>query len=220
MSCHVRGSWTLIFIIWVFSHSSVDYTVSYSIKKKGWLIQYIDLQLEPNIYFSEFPRRSITSNLNNGCRWPRRVEEVDRGGTKESDDPNMISSVLLLLLLLLYIVKAVCCCCIWSNNGTDRICRTVEMGWSAQNIYSQIVTEWNRVKGCVWWDPLLQNRAQTPAHHSKSMLINNVMNNWKECFDVVHTKERKREGGHWTNKRNAFFNFRQWQECTIVCKVQ
>ena len=42
---------------------------------------------------------------------------------------------------------------------------------------------------------LLQNRAQTPAHHSKSMLINNVMNNWKDCFDVVHTKERKEGRG-------------------------
>ena len=67
---------------------------------------------------------------------------------------------------------------------------------------------------------LLQNRAQTPAHHSKSMLINNVMNNWKECFDVVHTKEEKKEGGgHWTNKRNAFFNFWQWQVHSVQSTV-
>ena len=154
MSCHVRGSCTLIFIIWVFSHSSVDYTVSYSIKKKGWLIQYIDLQLEPNIYFSEFPRRSITSNLNNGCRWPRRVEETDRG---QKADPSMIRSS-----VYHQTIWSAAVYCVSSNNGTDRICRTVEMGWSAQNIYSQIVTEWNRVKGCVWWDPALFVTKQSP----------------------------------------------------------
>ena len=86
------GSWTLIFIIWVFSHSSVDYTVTYSIKTKGWLIQYIDLQLEPNILFSEFTpaarlRPIWIMDVVGREGWRRR-----RKGTKDSDDPNMISS--------------------------------------------------------------------------------------------------------------------------------
>ena len=214
MSCHVRGSWTLIFIIWVFSHSSVDYTVSYSIKKKGWLIQYIDLQLEPNIYFSEFPRRSITSNLNNGCRWPRRVEEADRGQ----------KSRLIWVWSAVYIIKQYDQQCTVYHQTMALIGFAALLKWDDRH---KIFTRRLSPGGTGWKDvfggtrhSLLQNRAQTPAHHSKSMLINNVMNNWKECFDVVHTKGRKREGGHWTNKRNAFFNFWQWQVRTIVCKVQ
>ena len=57
---------------------------------------------------------------------------------------------------------------------------------------------------CLEAKPLLQNRL---PHHSKSMLINNAMNNcvYKECFDEVDTKEGRGDGGQ--TKRNAFFKF-------------
>ena len=150
------GSWTLIFIIWVFSHSSVDYTVTYSIKKKGWLIRYIDLQLEPNIYFSEFSRRSITSNLNNGCRWPRRVEEAEEGdkrlGWSKYDQQQhcMISTV--------YDQQLLC---------ATRQCMIKQWGWSdLPHCWNGMIgTKYlladcqKRVKGCVWTiQSLLQNR--------------------------------------------------------------
>ena len=128
------GSLTLIIVYcWVFSHSSVDYTVTYSIKMKGWRIGYIDLQLESNIYFPNFPG-SITFNLNNGCRWPRRVD-----GDKRVDDPNMIG-------VYCAMIKQ----CHWSDlpHCWNRMIR-----WSAQNIYSRIGTlaEWKDVFGGTRW---------------------------------------------------------------------
>ena len=200
----IRRSWTLIFIIWVFSHSSVDYTVTYSIKTKGWWIRYIDLQLEPNIYFSEFTSRSITSNLNNGCRWPRRVEEEAMEGDKRVGWSK-------------YDQQLLCpTASVWSNNGADRICRTVEMGWSAQNIYSQIVTASERMCLVGSTQSLLQNRAA--PHHSESMLINNVW--WIIVKSVLMgcTQKKERKGGGQT-KRNAFFSLWQWQVHSLQSTV-
>ena len=119
-----------------------------------------------------------------------------RRGTKDLDDPNMISATVSSTVR-------------WSNNATDRICRTVETGWSAQNIYSQIVAECNRgERMCLVGHSLCyKTERHTPAaHHSKSMLINNAMKNGEECFDA----HRGKKGGGWTIG-NAFFSFWQWQ---------
>ena len=122
----VRSS-SLIFIIWVFSHLSVDYTVTSSIKKEEMIdpIYWFVIRVK-YLFFRIFQARLRPI-------WIMDVvgREGWRRGTKDLDDPNMISATVSSTVR-------------WSNNATDRICRTVETGWSAQNIYSQIVAGCNR----------------------------------------------------------------------------
>ena len=171
----VRSS-SLIFIIWVFSHLSVDYTVTSSIKKEEMIdpIYWFVIRVK-YLFFRIFQARLRPI-------WIMDVvgREGWRRGTKDLDDPNMISATVSSTVR-------------WSNNATDRICRTVETGWSAQNIYSQIVAECNRVKGCVWWDTVFVTK-QSGTSFKINAFINNAMKNGKECFDMVHTGQRKGEG--------------------------
>ena len=69
---------------------------------------------------------------------------------------------------------------------------------------------------CLEAKPLLQNRL---PHHSKSMLINNVMNNcvYKECFDEVDTKEGR---GVVDKQKEMHFSSFDNDKYKAACKVQ